>query len=45
LRFDEVLFRIRYSQILEHIAAAGFVSLAGHRLVFFASCSASRSRR
>src|ERR1017187_5300905 len=44
LRLDEMLFRIRRAEILEHVPAADFVSLFAHGSISFAICSASRRR-
>ena len=44
LRFYEVLFRIRHTEILEHILASSSVSLLGHFFLSFAMRSASRNR-
>jgi len=45
LRLDQMLFRIRHIDILEHIAAADFISLlAAHGFTSFAICSALLSR-
>src|ERR1017187_2907443 len=44
LRLNEVLFRVRYPNVLKHIAASGFVSLLAHGFLSLAICSASRSR-
>src|SRR5271165_141573 len=45
LRLDQMLLRIRHTDVLEHIAASGFVSLlVGHGCISLAICSASRSR-
>src|SRR5208283_238235 len=45
LRLDQMLFRIRHTDILEPVAASGFASfLVGHGCISLAICSALRSR-
>src|ERR1017187_2341265 len=44
LGFDQMLFRIRHAEILEHITASDFVSFSAHRSLSCAILSASRSR-
>src|ERR1017187_267165 len=41
LRFDQMFFRIRHAEILEHITASDFVSFPAHRSLSSAIRSAS----
>src|ERR1035437_4737798 len=44
LRFDQMFFRIRHTDILKHVTASDFVSFLAHRSLSCAICLAWRSR-